>query len=99
MSRQAFRGDSDPGAPGLESGSAAGGCLARVVVQSRHALDQARPVNGDEKPEDSFEVMSGVASQLTDEQLEAELTIAASNPGLAKRYEVLIAERERRRRD
>jgi hypothetical protein len=35
-------------------------------------------------------------AQLTDEELEAELTIAAQNPGLDRRYEALLAERERR---
>ncbi len=33
-----------------------------------------------------------------DEELEAELTIAAQNPGLEDRYEALLAERERRRK-
>jgi len=48
---------------------------------------------------DAFDAISDAAEQLTDEELESELTIAAANPGLAKRYETLLAERERRRRD
>jgi hypothetical protein len=36
---------------------------------------------------------------LSDEELEAELTIAASNPGLDARYKALLEERERRARD
>ena len=51
-------------------------------------------MTGDEEPEESFEAIGDVAAQLTDEQLEAELTIAAANPGLLERYEALLAERE-----
>jgi hypothetical protein len=54
-------------------------------------------MTGDEEPEEAVDEISEVAGQLTDEQLEAELTIAAANPGLAKRYKSLLAERERRR--
>jgi hypothetical protein len=54
-------------------------------------------MTGDEKREDSVDEVSDAASVLTDEQLEAELTIAAANKGLAQRYEVLLAERDRRR--
>jgi hypothetical protein len=36
---------------------------------------------------------------LSDEELEAELTIAASNAGLDARYRALLAERERRAQD
>jgi hypothetical protein len=35
-------------------------------------------------------------AQLSDEELEVELTIAAQNPGLDRRYQALLAERERR---
>jgi hypothetical protein len=55
-------------------------------------------MNLDEKSEDGFDAISDAAAQLTDEELEAELTIAAANRGLAERYESLLAERERRRR-
>jgi hypothetical protein len=50
-------------------------------------------------PDQSPDELRDVASQLTDEQLEAELTIAAANPGLTERYDVLLAERERRRQE
>jgi len=52
----------------------------------------------DEKPADSSDAISAAAEQLSDDELEAELTIAAANPGLADRFESLLAERERRRR-
>jgi len=52
---------------------------------------------GDDKLEDSSDPISEAAEQLTDEQLEAELTNAAANRGLAERYKILLAERDRRR--
>jgi hypothetical protein len=45
---------------------------------------------GNEAAADAF-------SSLTDEELEQELTIAASLPGREERYQELLAERERRR--
>jgi len=52
-------------------------------------------------PDDQSNAFDGAgeaARQLTDEQFEAELTIAAANPGLTERYVALLAELERRRR-
>jgi hypothetical protein len=54
---------------------------------------------GGEFPDESPEAVRDAARQLTDEQLEAELTIAAANPGLTERYEALLAERGRRRQE
>ena len=62
-----------------------------------HAVDDVSRMIGDDKSEDSSDPISEAAEQLTDEQLEAELTIAAANRGLAERYKVLLAERDRRR--
>jgi len=61
-------------------------------AQARHQVKRAKKNLGG-----SSDVVSDAAGQLTDEQLEAELTILVAHPGLAERYEALLAEREDRR--
>jgi hypothetical protein len=56
-------------------------------------------MSGDETPDHFPDDVGDAAAQLTDDQLEAELTIAAANPGLTERYAALLAERERRRHE
>jgi hypothetical protein len=52
-------------------------------------------------PEDDgpdLDASGELLAALSDEELEAELTIAAGNRGLDERYQALLAERRRRRR-
>jgi hypothetical protein len=53
-------------------------------------------VSSEDEFDETLDAASEAIVQLSDEQLEAELTIAAANPGLQARYEALLAERERR---
>ena len=51
----------------------------------------------DLNPEEaSLDASGDILDAFSDDELEAELTIAAANPGLSGRYDALLAERERR---
>lgn len=68
------------------------GLVARAVPARRQ-----RPTVDDESgDEDELGAGSDALAGLSDEELEAELTIAAENPGLDARFRALLAERERR---
>jgi hypothetical protein len=55
-------------------------------------------IHGDEfEAEPALDAGSERLAELSDAELEAELTIAGSVRGLEKRYEAILAERERRR--